>query len=157
MTFERRQEFRKLSNDIREKHVNFLLAASGACIAFAVTQTRGAQLSIIHVPLGLALAAWGLSFWLGCIYLRYRSTTLAINERAIAVEDGADPAVGADPAKKLIGLKALQDSFGEYDRRAALGYAWQLRCFVAGAVFFLTWHVLDMLEAPSKIFLTFNP
>ncbi|SPU49851.1 hypothetical protein [Bordetella trematum] len=154
MTFERRQEFRKLIHDVREKHVHFLLAAAGACIAFAVTQTRGERLSVVHLPLGIALLSWAVSFWLGCIYLRHRSTTFAINERAITVEDGDDPNVGSDPVLKQVGLKALQDNFTKFDKTAGLGYTWQLRCFVIGAAFFLAWHVLDMLNTPAKPFWT---
>lgn len=152
MTYERRQEFRKLTHDLREKHVNFLLAAAGACIAFAVTQTRGERLSILHIPLGVALLFWAVSFWLGCIYLRHRSTTLAINERAITMQDGDDPIAGDNPELMQAGMEALQESFASFDKTAALSYTWQLRCFVVGAASFLAWHLLDMLNTPAKPF-----
>ena len=46
----------------RAKYIYFLLAAAGACIAFAVNQTQVARLAWSQMPLGAAVLSWGMSF-----------------------------------------------------------------------------------------------
>ncbi|MDZ7781751.1 MAG: hypothetical protein U5K56_01995 [Halioglobus sp.] len=44
----------------------FSLAAAGAAIGFAVTQTKGASLSFSQLPLGFGVLSWAVSFYFGC-------------------------------------------------------------------------------------------
>jgi hypothetical protein len=58
-------ELHKAHRDSAEKYIYFLLAAAGAAIAFAATQTQSATLTWIKLPLGLAVLCWGMSFSAG--------------------------------------------------------------------------------------------
>lgn len=144
MSSDRPNDYLKQSHDMREKHVNFLLAASGACIAFAVTQTRAEKLTFMHIPLGLAVLSWALSFWFGCMFLRDRSSSLSLKgtHQQLAESDAPDPAL------LTLYKHAASNSEGSfatfYDDRASTGYIWQLRMFIFGAACFIGWHVWEM-------------
>lgn len=147
MSSDRSNEYLKQSHDMREKHVNFLLAAAGACIAFAVTQTRDAPLSFTHLPLGLAVLCWALSFWFGCTYVRHRSSNLMV--RGINQSLTEDP--NSNFSLREIYRVAASNSEGSIasksNSQAMTGYIWQLRTFVAGAASFLGWHIWEMWAA----------
>ena len=144
MSSDRSNDYLKQSHDMREKHVNFLLAASGACIAFAVTQTRMENLAFVHIPLGLAILCWALSFWFGCMFVRHRSTTLLLKGTHQQLAESPT----STPSQLMIYEHAASNSEGSfntfYNNRAGIGYIWQLRMFVIGAACFLGWHVWGM-------------
>ena len=67
-------EIHRALREAQGRYTYFLLAAAGAAIALAVNQTQGLSLSWSQIPLGLAITAWGLSFFCGCRRLGYVSS-----------------------------------------------------------------------------------
>ena len=65
------KEVYKALRDVQDKYVYFLLTATGAAVAFAVTQTQTAKLAWTQAPLGFALLFWGLSFFCGCRHIQH--------------------------------------------------------------------------------------
>lgn len=49
----------------REKLTYALMAASGACLGYGMTQVKDLQPSLVHFLLVLALLLWVASFWFG--------------------------------------------------------------------------------------------
>lgn len=91
--------YRQLRNS-QDKYIYFLLAAVGASIGFAVSQTQGMSLALSQIPLGISILTWGLSFFCGCFYLKYINATLFTDFEILKLENGNHPAVGNHP--KLI-------------------------------------------------------
>lgn len=94
------EEIREVYRQLRlaqEKYVYFLLAAAGAAIGFALSQTHDSVLSRSQLPLGAAVLCWGLSFFFGCRHLAYVSSTLYANAELLKVEGGQHPEVGRHP------------------------------------------------------------
>ena len=128
----------------QEKYVYFLLAAVGAAIALAVNQTQGTKLAYSQIPLAIAVVLWALSFFFGCKRLSYVQSTLYENAKLLRVQSGEHPLAGRDPQRILAaseGIRTAMDSNSTWVSRFA---RWQFQSLVAGAVFYLGWHVFEM-------------
>src|SRR4051812_14800739 len=82
-------ELYKLHRQGQDKFVYFLLAAAGAAIGFALTQTNGKALSLSQLPLGLAGCCWAGSFVYGCHRLRLIDAQLFNNAEMLRMARGA--------------------------------------------------------------------
>jgi len=127
-----------------EKHAYFLLAAAGAAIAFAVTQTKSDALGWDHAPLGVAVLCWGASFLAGCRHAAVMSAMATANANLLQIERGVDRMIGNHPQGMEIASKAMRDAL---DRHANAAMFWARCQFIllgAGAGFYIAWHVLEM-------------
>lgn len=122
------------------KIVYFLLAAAGASIAFAVTQTKDATLEWRHALLGAAVLCWGVSFWSGHRYLDAVAKFLNMNADYLRVREGVHPEFPAHPQL----VEALRETLGKSGAKTGQYYIWQYRLLLAGAVFYVAWHTYEM-------------
>lgn len=76
MSDETSREVYRALREAQNNYTYFLLAASAAAISLALTQTQGAIIRLAHIPLGLAVLSWGLSFFCGCRNLSYVGSTV---------------------------------------------------------------------------------
>jgi hypothetical protein len=90
-----------------QRHVYFLLAAAGASIGFAITQTKDAALGWVHAPLAAGVVLWGVSFYLGCRSLSYTANAIRLNSELIRVSRGEHELAGRDPQKMQFGLSTF--------------------------------------------------
>jgi hypothetical protein len=118
-----------------DKYIYFLLAAAGACIAFAINQTNDAFLSWSQLPLGAAVLCWGLSFYFGCrqvggtldlLYKNYQFESMNLAR--------ADPEFAASVSKEM----------EKSSKRAAKHTALQYKFLLAGAALYIVWHAIEM-------------
>ncbi|UPL20206.1 hypothetical protein [Alcaligenes faecalis] len=134
----------KTVSEMRQKYVYFLLAAVGACIGFAVTQTSRLPLSIWSIPLAPALILWGASFLLGCRYIEQRANVITI--RALLLErrqlELNNPNTELPPLPDT--TEDLEAALKTLENRSSSSYKYQLVFFVSGTCFFLLWHIADM-------------
>jgi len=72
--------------EARQRLTYFLLAADGAAIAYALTQTQSAKIAWSQIPLAIAVISWGLSFYCGLRHLRYVNRNLFANFNLIELE-----------------------------------------------------------------------
>lgn len=142
----------------REKHCYFLLAAVGACIGFAVTQSKGQTLNWAHVPLAVAIACWGLSFYTGMRSIWEATTHSTIDALGITADHDLDPAFRAKTEKdREDAAKLVEDALAESNKKLSRFRSWQFGSFVTGSIAFLLWHTVEMLPATAKAFLHINP
>lgn len=147
MSTELEEKFVMAIHETRMKYVNVLLVAGAACIGFSVTQTREQALSFWSIPWGVALAFWSSSFFFGCRYIFKRSVLFGINLTAIKVHAGKDPVIGSDSARIKEMLDQLQNGergYKDTDSATAKLMRWQFNCLIAGACFYIVWHMLEM-------------
>jgi hypothetical protein len=69
------------------KYIYFLLAASGAAIAYALDQVDGKALTKDLILLVLALLAWSGSFYFGVRHLRLYRQHMIENVKALLVDE----------------------------------------------------------------------
>jgi hypothetical protein len=128
----------------QEKYDYFLLTAAGASVAFAVNQTQGAKLSWFQVPLAAAVLAWGLSFFWGCIRLRYVDAAMSANLEILRITSGQHPDVPPHP-QMIAAAAAGARSGAEHNSSRGQMYArLQFYSLIFGAILFVAWHVLEM-------------
>jgi len=128
----------------QDKYTYFLLAAVGAAIGLAITQTQNTALSWSQIPLGLAVLCWGISFIFGCLQLINTNSALYTNAEKLRVERGINPMVGNDPQKMVKANQILSKSFEKSSNRANRNGKWQFRFLILGALFYISWHILEM-------------
>jgi hypothetical protein len=128
----------------QDKYTYFLLAAVGAAIGLAITQTQDSALSWSQIPLAAAVLCWGLSFIFGCLHLLYTSNALYTNAEQMKVERGLHPMVGNHPQKMVAASEGLSKAFEKSSTRANRNSQWQFRFLVTGAIFYIAWHIFEM-------------
>jgi hypothetical protein len=128
----------------RSKYVYFLLAAAGACIAFAVNQTQTAALAWSQIPLALAVLCWGTSFSFGCWHLQQVGGALYDNMDLIKVQRGKHRITGRDIGAINQISDMLRAGIQKSSSRSVLYYRWQFYMLIIGAVFFIAWHITSM-------------
>lgn len=138
--------------NIQDKHVYFLLAAAGAAIGFALTQTTSATLHWPQLPLGFAVVCWGMSFYCGCNHVNYAAATVYTNKELLRVKSGRHPDTYGDPQIIQIAADATREAIEKHSNAAGRAFRWQFRLLVLGAALFVVWHVGEMyLRSPMGI------
>jgi hypothetical protein len=127
-----------------DKHVYFLLAAAGAAIAFAVTQTQNAKLEWSQLPLAGAVGCWALSFFFGDRHLTSAESLLVANMGLLQVIAGEDPQIGRHPQRIALASEEIRKALELHAKQAGRFARWQYRCLVLGAMCYLAWHVVRM-------------
>jgi hypothetical protein len=120
------------------RYIYFLLAAAGAGIGLSVNLTRDAELAYSQLPLAGAVACWAYSFYSGCKNRRHVLALLSANRALLAQRK--------TQAEMRIILSERIDQSVKWE-------AHQFRFLIAGAVFFMAWHVWGMVERslPSNV------
>lgn len=140
------KELHKLHSDAHSKQIYFLLAAAGAGIGFAVQKTEGLYLSWYLAPVGIAIVLWGLSFYFGCKTLDLGQSAVRSNYDLLQLRDGSHPAQPDHPQKLAIAMQVTHEALDGFTQRATRSAVWQFRLLIAGAVFFMTWRLLEMVR-----------
>jgi len=135
---------------VQVRFVYFLLAGAAAAIGFGLTQAQGQALSIFHVPLGLALVSWGMSFWFGCRFARSSDVMIGLNLAMVRLKTGADPLVLRDPEQAAERLAYIDVEFDKRQRQGTYEARWQYRLLLAGALLFGGWRFLEMWAAAAS-------
>lgn len=141
---EMQREVYKALGTGQDKYTYFLLAAAGAAIGFAVTQTQTAALARSQVPLAVAVLCWGLSFAAGCMRVQYVNSTLYANMSLLKVQAGQMQSVGTHPGMMQAAADGIRGAIETNSRRGAVYGQWQFYLLIAGAVAFLAWHIIEM-------------
>jgi hypothetical protein len=118
------------------KYIYYVLAATGACIAFAINKTDEAVFSWPHILWLLAVFCWALSLYLGTRILMNETEYMAnVAWVDMAIQD--DPNSQPDPQfAAQLHQRAQQKGRHKW---------WQFTLLLAGAGFFIIWHVLEMV------------
>ena len=128
----------------QDKYIYFLLAAAASAVALALNRTQDRQLTLLLLPWGLALVLWGFSFFFGCRHLAYVSLTLFANAELLRVQRGEHPKAGNHPGVIEAASEGLRSAIDYNSERASLLANFQFGFFIAGALAYVAWHVLEM-------------
>lgn len=128
----------------QEKLVYYLLALSVSAIGFSVYQTTGESLSIIQIPLGLAVLSWSLSIFCGLKFMKYVISSLYANNEYFQIINGKNEDIGKNPERIKIGIQAYREAMEINSNRMRKLFKWLNVLFYSGIIFFVIWHVLEM-------------
>ncbi len=130
--------------DHQNRYTYFLLAVSASAIALSLNNTEGSSLSYYQIPLGLAVLSWEISFFFGCRQLSYISSTLFANMTLLRVQRGEHKDVGTNIEMIRAATEGIREGLKINSDRASFFARYQFRLLVLGAIFYLTWHIIEM-------------
>ena len=128
----------------QEKLVYYLLALSVSAIGFSIYQTTGKPLSLIKIPLGLAVLSWSLSIFCGLKFMKYVISSLYANNEYFKIISGKNEDIGNHPEGIKIGIKAYKEAMVINATRMEKLFKYLNILFYCGIIFFIIWHVLEM-------------
>jgi hypothetical protein len=128
----------------QDKYTYFLLAITASAIAFAVQKTSDATFSWTLAPLGLAVLAWGGSFYCGCKNLIWVQSALMANYNFLQLRQGVHPQQPDHPALSEAAMRGTHSALNTNVDRAQPHALSQFRLAIAGALLFLAWHIVEI-------------
>jgi hypothetical protein len=129
----------------QDKYVYFLLAVAAAAVAYAMKLTSTSRLSYSMIPLGISVLFWGISFYCGCKNIGYVLSTLYANIHLLFIQKGEDSRVGQNPSLIEAASEGVIQAMENNSNTANFYARIQFRFLIAGAVFFLSWHIIEMI------------
>lgn len=130
----------------QDKYTYFLLAVTASAIAFAVQKTGDAVFAWTLAPLGLAVLAWGGSFYCGCKNLIWVQTALMANYNLLQLKAGVHPQQPDHPELSAAAMRGTGNAMNINVDRAQSYALSQFRLAIAGAVLFLLWHIVEIYD-----------
>jgi hypothetical protein len=130
----------------QKKYTYFLLAAAGAAIGFAVQKTEGLLLTWWLLPVALATICWSASFYFGCKNVIWVQTSIMANFNLLQLQQGSHPDQPPHPELVSAAIRGVENALEENANNAQFYGIWQFRLLVAGAIFFITWRVAEMVR-----------
>lgn len=137
-------ELRREHQAAKDKYTYFLLAVAASAVAFAVQKTSGLRLSYWLLPVGIAAACWGVSFFFGCKNLVWVQSAVYANFNLLSLRRGVHPDQPQHPQEAEAAVSGVKSALHANSDRARFYAVWQFRSLIVGALFFILWHVLEM-------------
>ena len=128
----------------QDKYAYFLLAVAASAVGFAVQKTTGVGVQWSQLPLAVATGLWLTSFFFGCRHLLWSQAALYANASLIKLRKGIHPDQPVHPSSDAA-IQGVRSAMTQNADDAAFYGKWQFLLLVIGAVFFLVWHVLEMV------------
>ena len=141
----KQEEIYKQFRTHQDKYAYFILAVSASAIAFSVQKTDNLLLEWSLLPLGLAVICWGYSFFCGCQFLRYIGSTLFANFELLKVQQGQHKELCKTPQHMQAASEGIKDGIKHNSKKTKTLGINQFRFLIAGAIFFITWHITEMI------------
>jgi hypothetical protein len=138
-------EIHKQHSAGQDKYTYFLLAVTASAVAFAVQKTSGLKITYSLVPLAFAVLLWGVSFFFGCKNLLWVSASISANYSLLQLHKGVHTDQPNHPQLLEAAIQGVRSAFESNVREAQFYGIWQFRLLIAGAIFFLAWHILEMV------------
>ena len=130
--------------ETRNRYTYFLLAAAASAIAFAVNQTRDAELTASQALLGAAVLSWAASIFCGCRYLQYLQSILVSNFELNRVQAGRHPDAGQHSDAIQAASEGIRSGIESNAKKSGQFADVQFYLLIVGAGLYLCWHVLEM-------------
>ena len=134
-------ELAKLFKTSQEKYIYFMLAAAASAIGFAMTQSKVEPLNFTHIPLGLSIALWAVSFVAGLRFLQYSGNVTFQNQNYLAFKRELRRYQGKDAAELISLFKSeLNDNLDKQNKKMKLYGFLQNQSLLLGALAYIIWH-----------------
>lgn len=138
-------QFHKQHSIGQERYTYFLLAVTASAVAFAVQKTGGLKITYSLIPLGAAIFLWGISFYCGVKNINWVQASTAANYSLLQLEKGVHSDQPDDPTVFEAAKRGIASALQSNIKKAEFHGKLQFRLLIAGAVLFLSWHILEMV------------
>lgn len=139
-------ELVKSHKSMKEKSIYFLMAASGACIGFALTQAKDLKLEWLHVSLAAALACWAISFLCGFGAIRCALAVTWFNSDLLKVRSGKHHLVKGRPELRDEAASFFLEKIASINTRLLRAEMFQISLLILGVIAYVVWQVLLMKQ-----------
>ncbi|MGD9554440.1 MAG: hypothetical protein AB7D96_03120 [Arcobacteraceae bacterium] len=138
-------ELQKQFKASQEKYIYFLLAAAASAIGFAMTQSKVEPLEWIHIPLGLSIVFWALSFISGLRFIEYSISFTFQNQNYLAFKREIKSYSEIEAVKLLNEFKTQLSKTTEKQQNKMKFYSsTQSISLLLGALSYIVWHIFRM-------------
>jgi len=151
MSMELQTHLSKQLAEAQTKYTYFLLAVAASAIALVVQRTTGRSLNLSMIPLGLAVLCWSVSFFSGCRNRAYFSSMLHTNVALLKVQNGTHPGVPFQPDAIAAASEDIKEAADYKSSKANFWGNLQFRLLVLGAISFLVWHIIEMMNVAPGV------
>lgn len=138
-------ELQKQHRAGQDKYTYFLLAVAASAVAFSVQKTSGLKMAWSMIPVGLAVLAWGVSFFFGCKNLLWVQASISANFSLLHLQRGIHQEQPAHHQESEVAIRGVKSALDKNMDMAAYYAKGQFLLLVLGALFFLAWHITEML------------
>lgn len=139
-------ELVKVHKSMKEKSIYFLMAASGACIGFALTQAKDLKVESMHYWLAGALMCWALSFMFGFGAIRCVLAVTWHNSSLLQVRSGKHQLVRENPGSRSELAKIILQLIESKNTHLLLSEYFQVCLLIIGVAAYVVWQVLLMIQ-----------
>lgn len=129
----------------QDKYTYFLLAVTASAIAFAVQKTDSSIFTFSLAPIGIAVISWCASFYCGCKNLVWVQTAVMANYNLLQLNMGVHPDQPNSPEYLEAAKEGVRIAIDKNIIEAQNYAISQYRLLITGAVFFLIWHLVEMV------------
>ena len=138
-------ELNKQFKASQERYVYFLLAVAASAIGFAITQSKVEPLCWIHIPLGMSVLFWALSFISGLRFIEYATSFTFQNQNYLAFKRELKSYSQIEAANLLNEFKKRLSKTNEKQLQKMKFYGnTQSISLLFGALSYIVWHILRM-------------
>lgn len=139
------QELYKQSRTIQDKFTYFLLAVAASAIAFSIQKISDRIITESLMLLGVALLFWGISFYFGCLNIKYVSSTIYANYGLIQTKNGKNKEIPNNQQYIAAAAEGIESAMQSNAQKAGKYSNWQFKMLIWGAIAYITWQVIEML------------
>lgn len=125
------------------KIVYFLLGTAASAIAFAIYQSRSEPLHWLHIPIGLAIVFWAISFTAGIKAMSVRLGLLNLNIEHQLLKEGKHPDQVHGEALATV-LATARESLNTLSAKVGRRVTVQQWMLLAGAAAYVAGHIARM-------------
>lgn len=143
-------ELQKQHQASQEKYTYFMLAAAGACIAYATEKAIGVPLTIYLLLLALSVLCWSASFYCGCKCANTVQALIRANANLLSLHAGNHESQPEEPELLAAAIRGVRNAIDTNMNRAKLLNDWQFRFFVIGGVLFVGWRITEIIRVAPQ-------
>jgi hypothetical protein len=140
------RELYRLHSDGQSKYVYFLLAATGAALAYGLQKLDGLPISWWVAPGLLALVLWLGSFFCGCKRITWVHSAIYANYALLQLKHGLDPEQPAHPQAAQAAVDGTLSAIERNTNRARSYQKFQFWLLAFGVAMFVVWRILEMVR-----------
>ena len=130
----------------QSKYIYYLLSIAAGCIALTLKRTENLAIEPNLAWVGLAILFWGVSFVFGCYNRLYNTSAIYANFNLLKVQSGGFQELNNNPQKIEAASEGIRLAIAGSSKKISRFGIWQWRFLIFGAIFYIVWHVLNMMN-----------
>lgn len=97
------------------------------------------------IPLGISILCWGFSVYFGLKYQLHAMNLLRLFSERELIQTGTHPDIGNNLEDVSWATTSLNELAEGFSNKGGDKFKWQERLFYSGIIFYLVWHILEMI------------